>query len=159
MGEPAPARARGPVLQVVTSSARRGAEVFATQLGAALIARDWPVETVALWPATGSGGQAATLDLDALGHRRNDPRALGALRVRTRSAAVVVGHGSSTLPFGTLATRSRPGRRGRDRVVPFVYRSIGDPAFWGSSRSRRARVGVALRRAAAVVALWPDAAR
>jgi len=140
-----------PVLQVVTSTARRGSEVFATQLHGALASRHWPVETVALWPGSG----AATLDLDALGRRRHDPSAIRALRVRSRAAGVVVGHGSSTLPFGAIATAST--RRG-GASVPFVYRSIGDPSFWGSSRARRARVGAALRRAAVVVALWPGAA-
>jgi glycosyltransferase involved in cell wall biosynthesis len=139
------------VLQVVTSTARRGAEVFATQLHGALASRRWPVETVALWPGAGP----ATLDLDALGRRRRDPTAVRALRARSRTAGVVVGHGSSTLPFGAIATASS--RRGAS-PVPFVYRSIGDPAFWGSSRARRARVGVALRRADAVVALFPAAA-
>ena len=43
--------------------------------------------------------------------------------------------------------------------VPFVYRSIGDTAVWGaSSPLRRLRVALQLRRAAAVVALWPGAA-
>ncbi len=151
MGE-SPDRDRVPVLQVVTSTARRGAEVFATQLGDALGDRRWPVETVALWPGSGS----ATLDIDVLGRRRRDPSALRRLRDRSRAAGVVVGHGSSTLPFGAIATASA--RRGPAGVAPFVYRSIGDPSFWGSSRARRARVGAALRRAHAVVALWPGAA-
>ncbi|MGZ7014376.1 MAG: glycosyltransferase family 4 protein [Acidimicrobiales bacterium] len=153
MGEsPEPEETRARVLQVVTSTARRGAEVFATQLGDALTERRWPVETVALWPGAGS----ATLDLAVLGRRRRDPTALRALRARRRAAGVVVGHGSSTLPFGAIATASA--RRGPTDRVPFVYRSIGDPSFWGSSRARRARVGAALRRATAVVALWPGAA-
>jgi glycosyltransferase involved in cell wall biosynthesis len=126
--------------------------VFATQLGDALVERRWAVETVALWPGAGS----ATLDLEVLGRRRRDPAALRSLRARSLGAGVVVGHGSSTLPFGALATAS-PGRR-REGRAPFVYRSIGDPSFWGSSRARRARVGAALRRATAVVALWPGAA-
>jgi glycosyltransferase involved in cell wall biosynthesis len=143
---------RGTVLQVVTSTARRGAEVFATQLGEALDDRSWAVETVALWPGSGAG----TLDLVTLGRRRRDPTALRVLQRRARAASVVVGHGSSTLPFGALATRAAS--RSRSSATPFVYRSIGDPSFWGSSRARRLRVGAALRRAAAVVALWPAAA-
>jgi len=138
--------ATGRVLQVVTSTDRRGAEVFATQLGGALGERGWPVETVALWP----GGAEPSLDLAALGHHRRDPRALIGGVAAHADAAVVVGHGSSTLPFATAALVGRP--------TPFVYRSIGDPEFWGSSAARRARVGFALRRAAVVVALWPAAA-
>jgi glycosyltransferase involved in cell wall biosynthesis len=104
------------------------------------------VETVALWPGAGD----PALALATLGSRRRDPRTLAALRRRATGAAVVVGHGSSTLPFATAGLVGRP--------TPFVYRSIGDPAFWGSSPARRARVGAALRRASVVVALWPAAA-
>jgi glycosyltransferase involved in cell wall biosynthesis len=135
----------GRLLQVVTSTDRRGAEVFATQLGGALDQRGWAVDTIALWP-----GAAPGLDLEALAVCRRDPRAIRALRRRLDEVRMVVGHGSSTLPFATAAVA------GTD--TPFVYRSIGDPAFWGSNRARRARVGVALRRADAVVALWPGAA-
>ena len=144
MGEPG--REPSPVLQVVTSTDRRGAEVAAVQLGEALGAVGRQVETVALWPGSGS----ARLDVVALGRRRRDPRAVWALRRRARTRSVVVGHGSSTLPFGAAATTGTG--------VPFVYRSIGDPTFWADRRSRRLRVAVALRRARAVVALWPGAA-
>jgi glycosyltransferase involved in cell wall biosynthesis len=138
-------RNSGRLLQVVTSTDRRGAEVFATQLGGALGDRGWPVDTVALWP-----GSAPGLDLVSMAARRRDPRAVRALRRRLAEVRLVVGHGSSTLPFATAAVL------GTD--TPFVYRSIGDPAFWGSSRARRARVGLALRRADAVIALWAGAA-
>ncbi len=138
---------RGDVLSVVTSTERRGAEVAAVQLGQALIGRGVPVTTVALWPGTTSH---AALDLPTMGRRRRDPGALVALGRRARAAAVVVGHGSSTLPFGAAAATLA--RR------PFVYRSIGDPTYWATTRARRMRAGVALRRAARVVALWPSAA-
>ncbi|MEY2567256.1 MAG: hypothetical protein QOE35_1785 [Actinomycetota bacterium] len=58
-------------------------------------------------------------------------------------------HGSTTLPAAAVATAGTG--------VPFVYRSIGDPAFWSTRIDRRAWVRVALHRAAAVVSLW-DAA-
>ncbi len=152
------------VLSVVTSTDRRGAEVAAVQLGEALADRGVPVTTVALWPgsaaagdpvaadpdARGLGGRTAPLDLPALGRRRHDPAALVGLTRRARAAAAVIGHGSSTLPFGAAAAAAA--RR------PFVYRSIGDPAFWATTRGRRLRTGAALRRAARVVALWPGAA-
>ncbi len=136
----------GPVLQVVTSTDRRGAEVAATQLDHALRARGRSVETVALWP--GSAGRP--LELATLGRRRRDPRAAAALVARARGSSILVGHGSATLPFGALAaTIAR---------TPFVYRSIGDPAYWASTSSRRARVRTALGRARLIVALWPAAA-
>jgi glycosyltransferase involved in cell wall biosynthesis len=146
--------ARGEVLSVVTSTERRGAEVAAVQLGDALIERGLRVATVALWPGADDGSGLTSpgrgLDLPTLGRRRHDPTALAALGRRARSAGVVVGHGSSTLPFGAAAATAA--RR------PFVYRSIGDPIYWATSRARRMRAGVALRRADRVVALWPGAA-
>jgi glycosyltransferase involved in cell wall biosynthesis len=41
--------------------------------------------------------------------------------------------------------------------VPFVYRSIGDPARWVNGRLHRARTGILFRRAAHVVPLWEGA--
>jgi glycosyltransferase involved in cell wall biosynthesis len=135
-----------PALQVVTSTDRRGAEVAAVQLGEALAARGTVVDTMALWP--GRGG--APLDLPMLGRNRRDPTTLLALRRAAKAHSVVVGQGSSTLPFGAAATVATG--------VPFVYRSIGDPRFWASSAPRRWRVRLALVRARLVVAIWPGAA-
>jgi glycosyltransferase involved in cell wall biosynthesis len=39
-----------------------------------------------------------------------------------------------------------------------VFRSIGDAVFWARSPARRARVSLYLRKAEAVVALWPESA-
>ncbi len=154
MGEAARSGVRGEVLSVVTSTDRRGAEVAAVQLGDALIQRGVRVATVALWPGAVAGSSPSptegALDLPTLGRRRHDPAALAALGRRCRSAEVVVGHGSSTLPFGATATTLA--RR------PFVYRSIGDPVYWATSRARRVRAGAAMRRAVRVVAMWPGAA-
>jgi glycosyltransferase involved in cell wall biosynthesis len=134
------------VVQIVTSTERRGAEVAATQLGDALSARGFGIETLALWPGSGD----ARLEIETLGRRRRDPAALTGLARQVRSASVVVGHGSATLPFGAAAcTLTR---------TPFVYRSIGDPAYWATSAARRARVRLAIRRARLVVAIWPGAA-
>lgn len=127
------------LLQVVTSTDRRGAEVFGAQLGEALAARGWDTRTVALAP----GRSGSRLDLAVLGDRALGPSALAALR-RASAGRLVVAHGSTTLPACALAT---PG------VAPFVYRNIGDPGHWAASRPRRARVGLLLRRARAVVAL------
>jgi len=138
-----PGARRDRVLQLVTSTDRRGAEVAATQLGDALGRQGIAVDTVALWPGTGS----ARLDLETLGRRRRDPSTLVAL---TRRASVVVGQGSSTLPFGAMGSVAAR--------TPFVYRSIGDPAFWATTAARRARVRLAIQRARIVVAIWPGAA-
>jgi glycosyltransferase involved in cell wall biosynthesis len=136
------------VLQVVSTTARRGAEVFATDLAAAL-GPSRPVETVALAAADGHG---PVLDLPVLGEGRpRSPATLQALRARLVPGRLVVAHGSDTLVACAVATaRHRDG---------FVYRSIGDPAYWSGGAWRRRRVSALLRRARAVVTLWEGARR
>jgi glycosyltransferase involved in cell wall biosynthesis len=132
------------VLQVITDTDRRGAQVFATDLGAAL-GDDLAVRTVALAP-----GREGGLDVEVLGASRLAPSTLRALRSAAGAADVVVAHGSSTL-FACAAALLGSGR-------PFVYRQISDPVFWTPTASRRLRVRVALRRARHVVALWSGSA-
>jgi glycosyltransferase involved in cell wall biosynthesis len=129
------------VLQVVTSTDRRGPEVFAVELGSALAGLGWDVHTVALAP----GASDNPLDLPVLGARSLGVRTLRSLRSRMRSFGLTLAHGSRTLPATALAAAGTPAR--------FVYRAIGDPRYWASSALRRARAGWAMRRAAAVVAL------
>ena len=133
-------------LHLVTASQRRGAEVFAADLVAALIDRGHPGSLVAL--TAGPGGDE--LGVPVLGTSPFAPGTLRALRRAARSADVVVAHGSKTLP-AVAAALAGTGR-------PFVYRSIGDPMAWSGSGLRRARTALLLRRAARVVALWPGAA-
>jgi glycosyltransferase involved in cell wall biosynthesis len=134
------------VLMVVTDTDRRGAQVFATDLHAALADRGWAVRTTALAP-----GRVGGLDLPVLGPSRLHPRTLRALRRAARGADVVVAHGSTTLPACAVALAGTG--------VPFVYRQISDSLFWASTPARRARVRLGLRRAARVVALWEGSAR
>jgi glycosyltransferase involved in cell wall biosynthesis len=129
----------------MTDTDRRGAQVFAVALDAALAGAGHTVDTVALAPGSFGG-----LDVKALGTSRLGWRTLRALRRRLRTCDVVIAHGSSTLPacaFTTLMTN-----------VPFVYRQISDSRFWAPAGPRRARVRAELRRAARVVALWSGAA-
>ena len=135
------------VLHVITTTDRRGAEVFGVDLSHALARRGRAVETVALAP----GVQAAPLDVAPLGRRRLAPGTLRALRSRARAAALVIAHGSTTLPACAIATAGTG--------VPFIYRNIGDPEQWAATRARRIRSGILLRRARAVVALTPAVAR
>ncbi|MFN8016931.1 MAG: glycosyltransferase family 4 protein [Acidimicrobiales bacterium] len=133
-------------LHLLASADRRGAEVFAVLLAERLAELGHEAEVVALRPPGSPGGG---LDVDVVpGLPR--PRAVAELRRRARRADVVLGHGSRGLVAGTAATL---GTR-----TPLVYRSIGDPTFWGASRARQVRVGLQLRRAAQVTALWPAAA-
>jgi glycosyltransferase involved in cell wall biosynthesis len=133
------------ILQVVTDTDRRGAQVFATDLHEALVALGQQVETVALAP-----GSVGGLDLPTLGPTRRHPRTLDALRRRASRASVVVAHGSTTLPMCALV---RP-----ITGTPFVYRQISESTFWASSTTRRLRVRAALAAASKVVALWRGSA-
>ena len=134
------------VLQVVTSTQRRGAEVFAVDLGDALAGHDQAVRTVALSASTAEGALA----LPVLGSGALHPSTLRALRREARGTDVVIAHGSRTLPACALALI---GTR-----VPFVYRNIGDPTYWSGQGLRHWRTRAFLARAAGVVALTQQAA-
>lgn len=134
------------VLQVITDTDRRGAQLSAVSLAPELVCRGLTVETVAL-----TAGRAGSLDVEVLGPSPLGSSTLRALRERSRPASVVVAHGSTTLPACFLATL------GTSR--PFVYRNIGDPYYWGSTRARRLRTRVFLARARRVVALTDETAR
>jgi glycosyltransferase involved in cell wall biosynthesis len=140
---PHPRRA---LLQVIASTDRRGAEVFALQLAAAMRDRSWSVRSVALAPGT----QADGLDVETLAGRRRSVRGLRSLRAASRRVDLVIAHGSTTLPACALALMGTG--------TPFVYRNIGDPSAWGTGRRRRLQSRLCLRRASAVVALGAAAA-
>lgn len=134
-----------PILQVITDTDRRGAQVFASDLHAALARRGHTVRTVALGP-----GDVGGLDVPVLGPTRTHPSTVRALRRETTRADVVFAHGSTTLPMCAavrMTTRT-----------PFVYRQISDSRFWAPTRARRLRVRATLRLAARVVALWTGSA-
>lgn len=137
------------MLHVITSSQRRGAETFAVDLSGALDRLGLSSEVVAL-TAGSSAATGGTLEVPALGASTLAAGTLRALRRRAAGAAVVVAHGSRTLPASVLALG---GRR-----VPIVYRSIGDPVAWSSGGRRRVTTRLLLGRTGAVVALWPGAA-
>ena len=134
------------VLHVVTSDDRRGAEVDAVELAAALGRRGYRPRLVALAPGPFGGGLA----VPTLGRRPLSVATLRRLRRAAASAAIVIAHGSTTLPACAVALI------GTD--VPLVYRNIGDPERWSNTPARRARVRAYMRRVNAVVALTPRAA-
>jgi len=129
------------ILQVITDTDRRGAQVFATDLAAAMAARGHVVETVAL----SSGSQRPALDVQVLGTRQRGPATLAELRRRMARFDITIAHGSSTGLACAIA--------GIGRGRPFVYRQISDTRFWASSLSRRVRVALYLRQARSIVAL------
>ncbi|HEY7107396.1 MAG TPA: glycosyltransferase family 4 protein [Acidimicrobiia bacterium] len=133
------------VLQVVTDTDRRGAQTFAVDLGDALHDLGATVRTVALAPGSTGG-----LAIPCLGPTRLGPATLRELRRAAARADVVVAHGSTTLPACALATMGTG--------APFVYRQISDSRVWADTTLRRARVRLALSRAARVVTLWNGAA-
>jgi glycosyltransferase involved in cell wall biosynthesis len=133
------------VLQVITDTDRRGAQVFANDLHDAMAGLGTPVRTVALAPGTAGG-----LDVPVLGDRRLGRRTLVALRRELQAATVAIAHGSSTLPACALASAGTG--------TPFVYRQISDSRFWAPTGVRRVRVQWGLSRAAGVVALWTGSA-
>ena len=133
------------ILQVITDTDRRGAQVFALDLQPELGALGYDVATVALAPGTLGG-----LEVPALGPARKHPSTARALHREMRDADVVVAHGSTTLPLCALV--------GLAARTPFVYRQISDLRFWSPKGLRRTRTRAALGRAAAVVALWNGSA-
>jgi glycosyltransferase involved in cell wall biosynthesis len=134
-----------PVLHVITTTQRRGAEVLASELARELDEHGWTSALVALAP-----GPAGGIDAEVLGERRLDLRTLRTLRSRMSQSTVVVAHGSSTLPACALA--------GAGVATPAVYRSVGDPRFWAPTRLKRSRTGLLMRRMSRVVALTDEAA-
>ena len=133
------------VLQVITDTDRRGGQVFAHDLHREIERRGCTVQTVALAPGTGNG-----LDFEVLGPTRRSQRTLRALRAAISESAVVVGHGSTTLPMCAIA--------GWGLDTPFVYRQISQQQFWARTPAQRFRTRQALRATDHVVALWTGAA-
>ena len=133
------------MLQLTSTNDRRGAETFAGQLAEELRNRSFDVTTAALAPSTST----APLPFVVLGPGRTHPRTLTALVGAARAHDVVVAHGGPSLqPAAVVSALTRR---------PFIYRNIGDPAFWGGVRGANVRIGGPLRRAAAVMALYGDA--
>lgn len=135
------------VLHLVTSNTRRGAEVAAEGLIRSLADEGIGGELHALM----ASDTEDPLDIPVLGTGTRSTRTIARVRRAAPDFDVVLAHGSSTLLVTGLATI------GID--VPFIYQVIGDPDVWGDVPLARLRIGAPMRRAAAVVALWPGAAR
>lgn len=133
------------IAHVLSTAQHRGAERFALELASAMSAAGHAGPTLALT----AGGAPPLLDTTVLGARRYAPSTLWALRRAVADSDVVIAHGASSL---TACATALAGRQ------PFVYRSIGDPRFWLHSGARQFRTKLLLRRSAAVVVMWPEAA-
>lgn len=135
------------VLQIITDRDRRGAQVFATDLGVFLAARGLDVGTVALW----SGTSDRKLDVPTLSAHRRGLGFLRPLQAEMRRADVVIAHGSRTLMASALASLGVS--------TPVIYRQISDLSYWARGPFRLSRVRAYLRRMSHAVALWADAAQ
>lgn len=132
------------VFQVITDTDRRGGQLFAMDLQAALRERGVTVGTAALAPGVVGG-----LDLPVLGPTRRHATAGLNLRRAGERADVVIAHGSTTLLMCALWLA---GSR-----TPFLYRQISDSLYWAPSRVVRGRVAFLMSRARRIVALWSGA--
>jgi glycosyltransferase involved in cell wall biosynthesis len=131
---------RRPILHVLTTNQRRGAEVAGFELASELDRRGLISKVVCL-----RGVGSDVLPVEPLGGRPLGLRTLHGLRQAARDASLVVAHGSAALPACAIALTATN--------VPFVYVNIGDLQYWAPPGLRRLRVRLALRRAAAVTAL------
>lgn len=132
---------------MVTDSDRRGAQVFAAELGEYLAKCGVTIETVALRP--GSSSEVIDARLLSNGERRVPP--LGLLHRLISDADVVIAHGSRTLMATALASSKTR--------TPVIYRQISDLSFWAGTVPRRLRVQFYLTRMSHVVTLWPGSER
>jgi glycosyltransferase involved in cell wall biosynthesis len=140
------------VLHLIATGQRRGAEVFASDLVAALDVSGLRQRVAVLhgappWPVRFSA------PVTALGARRRLPGLplhLGAARALRRLLQdwppdLIQAHGGQALKYAVLATGPRR--------PPIVYRRIGSVSGWLSSDPRRALYGQLVRRAARVIAV------
>lgn len=122
---------------VASSTQRRGAEVFASQLAASLPSHGWMVDFVAL--ADRPSGIVSSVPAHPLSSV--SPHSLGRLdgtivrslrrRIVDRGTDLVLANGSSTLQYSVAAVRTL---RPRPRLA---YASIGEPLYWARDARRR----------------------
>ena len=131
---------------VVSTPQRRGAEVFAVGLAERLRERDWGVEVASI-----DRSDTANLleEIAPLGDgRRSVAMWRNLVRLARRCDVLVASGGTTLLPVAAIA---------RITATPYVYRNIGDPSAWGNVRGADLRLGLPLRSAAGVIALYGGA--
>ncbi|HEY7756125.1 MAG TPA: glycosyltransferase family 4 protein [Actinomycetota bacterium] len=138
------------ILHLVSSTDRRGAQIFASDLVGALAASDVDQHVVALrGPAGAPTPFAAPLsELVPDGPAgRFDGRIRRGLAAAVSSGRpdVIQAHGGEALKYAIPATLRRR--------IPVVYRRIGSTPAWASSAAQRRLYASLARRAAAVVAV------
>jgi glycosyltransferase involved in cell wall biosynthesis len=150
----------GPRLTVLVSSTqRRGAEVFGERLANGLAGYGWTTELVALTGSTDPA--AATVAARPLSRRpaaglgRLDRNIVRSLRnhLRQSEADVFLAYGSSTLQYGVAATRFLGGR------PALAYASIGEPLYWARRPHQRLAYGALLKMVDLVLSVSATTAR
>jgi glycosyltransferase involved in cell wall biosynthesis len=126
---------------LVSSTQRRGAEVFCELLTDALANEQWKTELVALTQTPGPAVRAHPL---SLGRRlgKLSPRTVLDLRRHLKRArpAVLLAFGSSTLKYAVAANAFLPHR------PRLAYASIGEPLYWARSQRQKSGYRALLRR-------------
>lgn len=144
---------------LVSSTQRRGAEVFGERLASGLTDRGWSTELVAL---TGSNDALAPrVAARPLSHRpaaelgRLDRDLVMSLRrnLRQSEADVLLAYGSSTLRYGVAATRFL-----RPRPA-LAYASIGEPLYWARRPHQRLAYGALVKMVDLVLSVSATTAR
>ena len=129
---PSPARSPSAVV-VVSSTRRRGAEVFGEQLVTGLNRTGWRSDLLALTRAP-EGPEVAAQSLSETGQlARLDLRILMRLRRQILGLRpdVVLANGSATLKYTALALI------GLSKRPSFLYGSVGEPRYWARGFVRR----------------------
>lgn len=157
-----PEKSRAPersILVLVSSTQRRGGEVFGEHLSGALQASGWETGFYALHRSTSGASVSATPlfeESEIGGISGLKPPVVRRLRsvVNERNPDIVLAGGGATLKYSVAALagmRSRP---------LLVYSSIGEPEFWAKSSWRRRMLTALLARTDMVTAVsGPTAAQ
>ncbi|REK34030.1 MAG: glycosyltransferase family 1 protein [Actinobacteria bacterium] len=137
------------ILLLVSSTQRRGAEVFGEHLAGALESSGWSVDFYALKRVAGGSEVSATPILGpegaTSGLRPGLIRRLGRI-VDELEPDVVMAGGGATLKYSVSALWGRPG-------PALVYSSIGEPEFWANNPARKLMMTGLLRRTDLVTAV------
>jgi glycosyltransferase involved in cell wall biosynthesis len=139
-------------LVLVTSTQRRGAEVFGEALARGLPEQGLDTEFVALHdPGSGQRVAATALfDADELADLSGlNRRVVSRLRerIKTSAPAVVFAGGGATLKYSVAALT------GMRSAPKLVYSSIGEPAYWARGAAGKSTLRLLLRRPDLVTAV------
>ena len=143
------AKPRPRLLMLVTSTQRRGGEVFGAQIAGGLTERGWDVQLRALVRTEGPSIDAIPLvDKPREALRSIDVQVIRAVsrQIDEFEPDIVFANGGATLPISVGATV-------RKKRTALVYGSIGEPLFWARSNAAKRRTGFLMRRCDLITAI------